>query len=85
MLPIAMELPIPSTNEDKKTANKDLDVEISLKDAVKKLSPREKLVLEERFVIGKTQMEISEELKISQAQVSRIEKSVMNNLRNILK
>ena len=71
--------------EDKKTANKDLDIEISLKDAVKKLSPRERLVLEERFVIGKTQMEISEELKISQAQVSRIEKSVINNLRSILK
>ncbi len=71
--------------EDKKEARKDLDIEISLKDAVKKLGPRERHVLEERFIIGKTQMEISEELKISQAQVSRIEKSVINNLRNILK
>ena len=71
--------------EDKKVANKDLDDKISLEDAMKKLSPREKFVLDQRFIIGKTQMEISEELGISQAQVSRIEKSVIDNLRNTLK
>ena len=71
--------------EDKKTSNKDLETKMSVEEAIKKLSQREQFVLDQRFVIGKTQMEISEELGISQAQVSRIEKSIIKNLKNILK
>ena len=71
--------------EDKKVASRDLDDKLSLEEAIKKLNPREKFVLDQRFIIGKTQMEISDELGISQAQISRIEKSVIDNLRNILR
>ena len=71
--------------EDKKVASRDLDDKLSLEDAIKKLNSRERFVLDQRFIIGKTQMEISDELGISQAQISRIEKSVIENLRNVLK
>ena len=39
----------------------------------------------ERFIIGKTQMEIAEALNISQAQVSRIEKNAINNVKRLIK
>ena len=42
-------------------------------------------ILEERFIIGKTQMEVAEELAISQAQVSRLEKTAVKQLKKILK
>lgn len=71
--------------EDKKDNGSNLDIKLSVRDAIKKLSERENYILNQRFVIGKTQMEISEELGISQAQVSRIEKSVIDNLRETLK
>ena len=67
--------------EDRKTDNSNIDTKMSVREAISNLSRREQLVLEERFVIGKTQMEISEELGISQAQVSRIEKGIIDSLR----
>ena len=71
--------------EDRKTDNSNIDTKMSVREAISNLSRREQLVLEERFVIGKTQMEISEELGISQAQVSRIEKGIIDNLREKLR
>ena len=71
--------------EDRKTDNSNIDTKMSVREAISNLSRREKLVLEERFVIGKTQMEISEELGISQAQVSRIEKGIIDSLRDKLR
>ena len=71
--------------EDRKTDNSNIDTKMSVREAISKLSRREQLVLEERFVIGKTQMEISEELGISQAQVSRIEKGIIDSLRDKLR
>lgn len=56
--------------------------EIFLKDAIKKLSDREKTILTLRFMQGKTQMEVSKEIGISQAQVSRLEKNVIDRIRN---
>jgi len=50
---------------------------IALKDAIKYLSPREKQILLLRYYVGKTQVEVSEEVGISQAQVSRLEKSAL--------
>lgn len=58
-----------------------LDARISLDKALKSLKPRERKILNERFIIGKTQMEIAEELGISQAQISRIEKNTINNIK----
>ena len=56
--------------------------EIALKDAIKGLTDREKNILTLRFLAGKTQMEVSEEIGISQAQVSRLEKGALLKLRN---
>ncbi len=54
---------------------------INLKDALSKLNPREKEIVLLRYYIGKTQMEVSEEVGISQAQVSRLEKTAINEIR----
>ena len=56
--------------------------EIFLKDSIKKLSEREKTILTLRFMQGKTQMEVSKEIGISQAQVSRLEKNVIDRIRS---
>ena len=49
-----------------------------------KKSDREQFILEQRFFIGKTQMEIAEEIGISQAQISRLEKSALQRIRKQL-
>lgn len=55
--------------------------EISLKESIKNLSDREKHILTLRFMQGKTQMEVSEEIGISQAQVSRLEKGALQRIK----
>ena len=54
---------------------------IALREAVDKLSPREQRILAMRFYDGKTQMEVSGEIGISQAQVSRLEKNAISTIR----
>lgn len=54
---------------------------IAIRDALRKLGDREKLILTLRFYEGKTQMEVAEEIGISQAQVSRLEKAALNYMR----
>ena len=71
--------------EDKKVQNDDLDIKISVNDAINNLGERERYILDQRFVIGKTQMEIASELGISQAQISRIEKNAIDSLKTTLK
>lgn len=56
--------------------------EIAFKDVMQSLTEREKKILGLRFMLGKTQMEVSREIGISQAQVSRIEKSVLEKIKN---
>ncbi len=56
--------------------------EISFKEAMKNLSEREKRILNLRFIHGKTQMEVSKEIGISQAQVSRLEKGVIDKIKS---
>lgn len=58
--------------------------EISMRDALKNLNDREKKILSLRFFQGKTQMEVAEEVGISQAQVSRLEKNALNRIKNQL-
>lgn len=53
----------------------------SLEDAIKLLPDKERMILDLRYFIGKTQVEISTEVGISQAQVSRLEKSALDRLR----
>ncbi len=55
--------------------------EISLKEAIKNLNVREKHILSLRFMHGKTQMEVSREIGISQAQVSRLEKGAIEKIK----
>ena len=69
--------------EDKKL-NKDISSKLALKNAINKLSTREINILNNRYIIGKTQTEISEELGISQAQVSRVETNAIKKLRKSL-
>lgn len=58
---------------------------ISLRKALGKLKEREKQIIYNRYIYGKTQTELSEELNISQAQVSRIEKSAIENIKRLVK
>ena len=65
--------------------NSDNDLFISLKKALKKIKDKERMILIERYIVGKTQVELSNQLNISQAQVSRIEKSAIENVRKLMK
>lgn len=56
--------------------------EIALKEEIKNLSEREKNILTLRFMQGKTQMEVSKEIGISQAQVSRLEKGALDKIKS---
>ncbi len=58
--------------------------EISLKEAMKHLTAREKNILELRFFLGRTQVEIANEIGISQAQVSRLEKNALGHMKKYL-
>ena len=71
--------------EDKKASNEELSTKLAISTAIDNLDTREKYILDERFITGKTQMEIAQELNISQAQVSRLEKGAIKCLKKILK
>ena len=51
---------------------------------MKRLPERERHIIDLRFFEGKTQMEVADEINISQAQVSRLEKSALKSMRNYL-
>lgn len=57
---------------------------ISIREAMEKLNERERLILKLRFFEGKTQMEVAEEIGISQAQVSRLEKAALKHMRRFM-
>ena len=69
---------------DKKNKNYTLEEKIGLNEALINLKDKERYVIEERYFFGKTQMELSEELGISQAQISRLEKSGLDNIKKKL-
>jgi RNA polymerase sporulation-specific sigma factor len=70
--------------QDEKTQDETWLEGIALKEAMKKLNDREKLILTLRFFDGRTQMEVAEEIGISQAQVSRLEKTALNHMRKYI-
>ena len=70
--------------ESKKEKISNWDISISLNDAINKLKPKEKKIITDRYIIGKTQMEIAEEIGISQAQVSRLEKGGITDLKKMI-
>lgn len=58
--------------------------EISLREAINHLQPREKNILYLRFFLGKTQVEVANEIGISQAQVSRLEKNTLDKIKGVV-
>ena len=71
--------------KDKKNTDEYWAEVITISEAMKKLSTKEKMVMTKRFFDGRTQMEVAEEIGISQAQVSRLEKSAINHIKRIYK
>ncbi|WP_295584886.1 RNA polymerase sporulation sigma factor SigG [uncultured Oscillibacter sp.] len=69
---------------DTRDTDEDWTDRIALKEALKRLDPRERRILSLRFYEGKTQMEVSAEVGISQAQVSRLEKGAINTIKKNL-
>lgn len=70
--------------EDKSNNTYSLEERISVKDALTKLKDKERYIVNSRYIYGKTQMELSEELGISQAQISRLEKSGLDNIKRMI-
>ena len=70
---------------DVKNNNEDRDSLIGLRRALLKIKSRERNILTDRYIVGKTQSEIANEMGVSQAQVSRIEKSAINNVKRLMK
>ena len=66
---------------DKENTDETWLEDIALREAIKKLNERERSIINMRYYGGKTQMQIAEEIGISQAQVSRIEKSAFERMR----
>ena len=58
---------------------------LTIAQAMKKLNEREKIIITKRFFDGRTQMEVAEEIGISQAQVSRLEKEAINRIKKVYK
>lgn len=69
---------------DKKNKEENWVEKLSLSDAMNHLSERENFIINLRFFEGKTQMEVADEIHISQAQVSRLEKSALKTIRQYL-
>ena len=62
----------------------DLETKISLRKALDKIKEKERYILIQRYMIGKTQMELASEIGISQAQISRLEKNGLDSIRKII-
>ena len=65
---------------DEKNRDTNWVEEIALQEGLRRLNDREKLIIRKRFFQGKTQMEVAEEIGISQAQVSRLEKAAIKQM-----
>ena len=69
---------------DKKNLEENWVEDISLNEAMKRLPERERHIIDMRFFEGKTQTEVAEEIHISQAQVSRLEKNALKSMKGYL-
>lgn len=70
---------------DKKNTDEIWTQHIAILEAMKKLNEKEKMIINKRFFEGRTQVEVADEIGISQAQVSRLEKTAINHIRRIYK
>lgn len=71
--------------KDKKNTDELWAENVTISEAIKKLNDKEKMIIGKRFFEGRTQMEVANEIGISQAQVSRLEKSAISHIRRIYK
>ncbi len=71
--------------KDNKNTDENWTENLTITEAMKKLNDKEKLIINKRFFEGRTQVEVAEEIGISQAQVSRLEKSAIGHIRKSYK
>lgn len=71
--------------KDTKNTDESWAENLTITEAMKKLNEREKMIMNKRFFDGRTQMEVAEEIGISQAQVSRLEKSAIEHIKKMYK
>ena len=93
--PISLQEPVYGSNvdninvEDQISDKKNSDVywaeTITIAEAMKKLNEKEKTIINKRFFEGRTQIEVADEIGISQAQVSRLEKNAINHIKRLYK
>ena len=93
--PISLQEPVYSENTeniyvmdqfgDKKNTDEIWTQNITIAEAMKRLNQKEKMIINKRFFEGRTQVEVADEIGISQAQVSRIERTAINHIRRIYK
>ena len=70
--------------EDKRNQDFGIDLRVALNDAINQLKEKEKYIIQERYLMGKTQMELASEIGISQAQISRLEKNGLEAMRKMM-
>lgn len=71
--------------KDKKNTDEMWAENITISEALKRLNEKEQMIINKRFFAGRTQMEVAEEIGISQAQVSRLEKTAIDHMRRLYK
>ncbi len=94
-VPISLQEPVSGNNvdninledqiSDKKNSDSYWAETITIVEAMKKLNDKEKMIMRKRYFEGRTQVEIAEEIGVSQAQVSRLEKDAIRHIRRIYK
>ena len=71
--------------KDKKNTDELWAENITMNEALKKLNDKERMIIDKRFFLGRTQMEVADEIGISQAQVSRLEKTALEQMKRLYK
>ena len=94
-IPISLQEPVNGSNvdninvedqiSDKKNSDNYWAETITIIEAMKKLTEKEKMIISKRFFEGRTQIEVADEIGISQAQVSRLEKTAINHIKRLYK
>ena len=69
--------------KDKKNTDESWTENLAIMQAMKKLTNKEREIIVKRFFDGRTQMEVADEIGLSQAQVSRLEKSAINHIKRL--
>lgn len=94
-MPVSLQEPVSGNNvdniniedqiSDKRNSDTYWAETITIIEAMKKLNEKEKMIIGKRFFEGRTQIEVAEEIGISQAQVSRLEKNAINHIKRLYK